>query len=90
MKIGPITYTERDVEDLRGDEGQRLFGQVSHLPREIELNACLKGIERTLTRWHEALHAVEDIYGLVLSESDVSLLSVCIIQIMIDNPDMKV
>lgn len=89
IRVGPLTYIERDVEDLRGDEGQRLFGQVRHLPREIELNASLSGRERFLTRWHEVLHVFEDIYGVVLSESDVSLLSACIVQVLLDNPMMR-
>ena len=89
IKVGPVIYKETFKKNLRGDEGQRLFGQVQHLPREIELDASLAGVELLLTRWHEVLHALEDLYGVILSESEVSLLSTGIVQILLDNDFMR-
>jgi hypothetical protein len=89
IKIGPVVYTEKFIKNLTGSENQPLFGQVRHLPREIELDASLTGVELLLTRWHEALHALEDIYGIVLSEGDISVLAAGIVQVQMDNPCMR-
>jgi len=69
------------ADDESGD-----MGRWDWLDAEILLNQSLKGAARALTLLHEVLHAISDMYGLDLEESQVRVLEQALGSFVKDNP----
>lgn len=89
IKVGPIHYKVETVEDLRGEEGEELHGHVEDKTRTIRLNAQATDEGRYVTTWHEIIHTFDFLYGLLLSEQEISILAAGITQILQDNPQLN-
>ena len=71
VKIGQFTYQVKFISDeLRDDDGHRLFGQSRHATKEIILdkNAGQTQVEETFI--HEVIHCLDAVYK--FSDKDIS------------------
>jgi hypothetical protein len=89
IKIGPVRYRVEIVEDLKGEEGEELHGHIEDATRTIRLNTKAPDDGRYVTTWHEIIHALESLYGLILTEQDINILATSITQVLQDNPGMN-
>jgi len=91
IKIGPIIYQEHIVEDLHDDDnkGLGLYGQIRHKEKVIELDSQLTPEVAFVTRWHETLHGISDLYNLKFKDEQVSILAVVLADVLQDNPKMR-
>jgi hypothetical protein len=90
IKTGPVHYTITYVPDLQNGDGETLYGQAFHRDFQIRLNGNHHTPESAFTTtWHELLHTAENIYGLDLPESTVTILGAYISQLLQDNPALN-
>lgn len=58
VKIGPITYSVEEAEDLRTGKGKTLWGQVDHVEAKILVAAKNAAVQKRQTVWHEIVHLI--------------------------------
>lgn len=90
IKIGPITYTIRFVNDLR-DGDQKLNGWIRYNSAEVLLDGELSGQKALSTIWHEAIHGILEQRGhnelnSSLDDGLITALTYGSIQLIRDNP----
>lgn len=88
IKIGPLTYQVKEVEDLRGDAGQSLFGSVSYGAQVIKIDSGACADRKQAILWHEVLHAILDHAGQgdAVTEEAIVALGFGIAQVLAENP----
>lgn len=89
IKVGPICYKVQIVADLKGDEGEALHGQINDETKTIYLSQSHTEESRFVTMWHEIFHSFESLYGLALTEKEVTILGTVTAQILQDNPTLS-
>ena len=89
VKIGPVFYDVRVVNDLKNSKGHDLYGQADHEYNSINLNPRYGTDQRFLTLWHEVLHCFEPVFGVSMSEKQVTRLSALIALAIKDNPILR-
>lgn len=89
IKIGPLTIPVEFHECLMDGETQ-LHGQMDWLEYKIKLSNHNPDIYQFVTLWHEVLHALENVYGIRLSERQVEALATLIVQVLQDNEQLRV
>lgn len=89
LKVGPVHFTIKEVEDLKSNSGKDLYGEVDYATFEVRLNSEHTRESRFVTLWHETLHCFESLYGVKLKEKQVTILATAIAQVMQDNPEMN-
>ena len=80
IKVGPTVVPVYKDETLEG-----LFGCFENYPTQRILVKCQSQQQQDMTVLHELLHAVSDMYGLRLSESQVRVLEQVVTQLVADN-----
>jgi len=85
VKVGPYTYEVRMVDDLcnANDKNEHIQGQITYSSRLIEIRTDNQLPMKTLI--HEAIHALEDMYGTELKEKHVRRFSNGIYAFLVDN-----
>ncbi|MDD3493945.1 MAG: hypothetical protein PHZ19_10670 [Candidatus Thermoplasmatota archaeon] len=87
--VGPFVYQVKD-EDVSSfeDGGHDLIGQVDYLDLVIRIAAKNAPAVVFAARWHETLHALNEMFALGLDESQVDRLSHGIAMVLRDNPHL--
>lgn len=89
IKVGPITYTIQEVDELRGDSGQLLLGQIEYHKARIRLLDSLNANAKEVTLWHELLHALLAGAGYTdHNEQHIDAIAHGLVQLLRDNPGM--
>lgn len=83
VKIGPITYTVREVDQI--DDTPIRMGQFNNLTAELLLRRSLPDDVKLVTFWHECLHALCDVSGQKQNERQVDALSHGLVQLFESN-----
>lgn len=74
--VGAFTYPIKFVDDLRGSDGQQLWGHISFIaPQEISIKRSGSEERIAVTLLHEIMHGIEEATDLDLDESAITLLS---------------
>lgn len=81
------TYQISEVDNLH-DGGDDLYGQVQYLEERILLNSAASDETKKAALIHEAVHAVDEMFGIGLKEKQVEQLGVGIYNLIRDNPEM--
>lgn len=71
IQIGPVAYTVNQVERLYSDDHRPLMGQIDPSALRIKLNAEQASAMKTVTLWHELVHAV--LFNAGITEHDERL-----------------
>lgn len=74
IRIGPITYTVKQVEQLT-DDGKQMLGLIHYNTALIEIDATMPDAVRLVTFWHEVVHGICHAAGVEHSEGVVQALS---------------
>lgn len=77
IKVGPITYAIAPITE------PGCLGYLNERETRIEVHRP----DDYLTIFHEALHAVDALYGIGLKERQVRALEATIVPLLKDNPD---
>ena len=85
--IGPMSCAVVEVPDLRNADGARLYGEYSPLPSEIRLHPGIDPGKRKAVIVHEAIHAIDDVYCIGLSEKQTHRLATAVTMMVRDNPE---
>lgn len=88
VKVGPFRYTVEYEDRLQSDNNERLAGQARHMENRILLDPMPCQDRQTETLWHETIHAIADVLNISLTEDDVCRLSIGLMMVMRDNPDL--
>lgn len=88
VKVGPFRYTVEFEDRLQSDNHERLAGQARHLENRILLDPMPCADRKVETLWHETIHAIADVLNITLEESDVCRLSMGLVMVMRDNPEL--
>lgn len=86
VRIGPTHVAVYEETDPRGDDGEQLYGQYRALDNELRVRAGLERGKWETVLMHEALHAIDDIYGLKLSENQTHRIATGVTMFIRDNP----
>lgn len=72
---------------LNSDDGI-CYGRIFHDKREIYLNGDYDEDQQKATLLHEAIHAIDELYGIRISEEQVEQLGNGLYSLIKDNPDL--
>lgn len=82
LKVGPVTY---NVFAGRPDDGDAM-GQCLYKSARIAINPDYQPDHQRSTLFHEAIHAVDQVYGIGLTETQVRAIEVGVLALIDDNP----
>lgn len=86
IKIGwktyDIRYTHVESDLVKGDE---CYGAIDHQEQIIRLRAANSLDQNRATLIHEALHGIDEMYSLELSEKTVTVLADALYTVLVDN-----
>ena len=91
IRIGPFDYAVDIVEDLKDDDGTRLYGEIIYSTRRIRIKPDQEKDQRLATLWHETLHAILEHAGMKYRKRErlVKVLANGVAQVLRDNPDIR-
>ena len=87
IKVLYRDYAVIEKENLH-DGDSELFGQVADLEQVISLNKDATREQKEVTLLHEAIHALDALFVIELSEAQVEKLAIGIYMLVLDNPMM--
>lgn len=87
VKVLYKDYAVREESNLHDNKGE-LYGIARYLEEEIVLNAEASFAQKKATLVHEIVHAMDEMYCIELSESQVEKLGTGIYMLVRDNPEM--
>lgn len=87
LKIGPITYKIRYIDDL--DEDGQVNGSIRYNNASIAINKSMDEQIMRQTIWHEAIHGLLTHSHVEHDESLVDILAYGIMQLLQDNPQLR-
>lgn len=87
VKVGYKHYKVKEEQNLHESEAE-LQGQIRYLEQEIALREDLTEESKEATLMHECLHALDEMYGIELSEEQVERLGNALYMFIEDNPQM--
>lgn len=85
VKVGPVRYKVAAAQGLTHD-GVEVQGLCQITEATILINTDHPVDHQRSTLFHEVLHAVDQVYGIGLSEHQVRLLEVGVLSALDDNP----
>ena len=83
VKVAGYKVKVNEIKNLYRDTGE--FGQWNHPALEERIDDNLPEDLTIETKIHETLHAINDIYGIKLTHTQLNLLSVALHQLFNDN-----
>lgn len=87
VKVGYKHYKVKEEQKLHESEAE-LQGQIRYLEQEIALREDITEESKEATLMHECLHALDEMYGIELSEEQVERLGNALYMFIEDNPQM--
>lgn len=87
VKVGYKCYKVKEEQNLHESEAE-LQGQIRYLEQEIALREDMSEESKEATLEHECLHALDEMYGIELSEEQVERLGNALYMFIEDNPQM--
>ena len=87
VKAGFKHYKVKEEQNLHESEAE-LQGQIRYLEQEIALREDMTEESKEATLMHECLHALDEMYGIELSEEQVERLGNALYMFIEDNPQM--
>ena len=87
VKVGYKHYKVKEEQNLHESEAE-LQGQIRYLEQEIALREDMTEESKEATLMHECLHALDEMYGIGLSEEQVERLGNALYMFIEDNPQM--
>lgn len=87
VKVGFKHYKVKEEQNLHESEAE-LQGQIRYLEQEIALREDMTEESKEATLMHECLHALDEMYGIELSEEQVERLGNALYMFIEDNPQM--
>lgn len=87
VKVGYKHYKVKEEQNLHESEAE-LQGQIRYLEQEIALREDITEESKEATLMHECLHALDEMYGIELSEEQVERLGNALYMFIEDNPQM--
>ena len=83
LKVGPFEFQVELSDKLDED----CYGHLEYEKRKLSVLERLGNFDQHSTILHEALHAIDDCYGLELGERGVQCLETTLTQLIKDNPE---
>lgn len=87
LKVGPTRYQVFHARLMGGDDPSAM-GECDYKRSRILLNTDYEASQRRTTLFHEAIHAVDQVYGIGLREEQVRALEVGLLNLIDDNPHL--
>lgn len=87
VKVGYKHYKVKEEQNLHESEAE-LQGQIRYLEQEIALREDMTEESKEATLMHECLHALDEMYGIELSEEQVERLGNALYMFIEDNPQV--
>ena len=87
VKVGYKYYKVKEEQNLHESETE-LQGQIRFFEQEITLRENMTEESKEATLMHECLHALDEMYGIGLSEEQVERLGNALYMFIEDNPQM--
>lgn len=88
VKVGPLIYrVERPGVIV--DDGTELWGQAQHKELVIRVVSGVNEQRAFVTFLHECLHAIEQVWGIDLTDTQVKQLAFGLAAVLIDNDLVK-
>lgn len=87
VKVGYKHCKVKEEQNLHESETE-LQGQIRYLEQEIALREDMTEESKEATLMHECLHALDEMYGIELSEEQVERLGNALYMFIEDNPQM--
>ena len=87
VKVGYKYYIVNEEQNLHESETE-LQGQIRFFEQEIALREDISEEAKEATLMHECLHALDEMYGIELSEEQVERLGNALYMFIEDNPQM--
>ena len=88
LKVGPKRYEVYAAENLVNAGEQPLAGQCNSYTGHIYVDHEIFPSSQRSTLFHEAIHAVDHVYRVGLSEEQVGLLEIGMLSLIDDNPQL--
>lgn len=87
VKVGFKHYKVKKEQNLHESEVE-LQGEIRYLEQEIALREDITEEAKEATLMHECVHALDEMYGIGLSEEQVERLGNALYMFIEDNPQM--
>lgn len=88
VKLGPHTYNIVEVDNLRGDDGTKLDGQIEYHKLTIEIDSDTVSTYKRCVLWHELIHGMLDNAGIdsdMHDETTIDIIASGVMQVLQDN-----
>lgn len=85
LKVGPHRYEVHAARDINNGS---LSGQCDSIAGRILIDIDFFKSSQRSTLFHEAIHAVDHVYGIGLTEEQVRSLEVGLLTMIDENPDL--
>uniref|UniRef100_A0A6M3L0F0 Phage protein n=1 Tax=viral metagenome TaxID=1070528 RepID=A0A6M3L0F0_9ZZZZ len=86
VKIGGLTYEVRSTTKLKGDQNEKLYGNISYVDLIINVDNRAYPARAGESLLHEIIHGIADERNTAISEKMVHVLTAGFYQFMVDNP----
>jgi len=87
LTVGPLEIFVKEVEDLKSEDGDELYGRVDHKMQIIEICRELSCEQKFTTLVHELLHIIEQQAGQEIEEGVIDAIAFSAVRFMQDNVD---
>ena len=86
VKIGPLRFAIKVIEDLKDEDGTSLDGHIVFNECEVRVRdgMCPQRLRQVM--WHEVIHAILAMAGVGHDESLTEIVSNGVMAALIDNP----
>jgi hypothetical protein len=88
LKVGPVRYGTFTAIGMRDANDAPIYGHCDHKGGRITVNLDYAPSHQRSTLFHEAIHAVDEVYGIGLTEDQTRLLEVGLLSLIDDNPQL--
>ena len=85
IKVSGITYKvlTKTAEEMGGNIGLANFNT-----QEIWIHQDMTHQTKVIARWHETVHILEKVYGVKMSEEQVTIFTHALVALLKDNPNI--
>lgn len=85
LRIGPYTYAVQFEDSPRGDRNEELYGHIIYGPQVVKIQGGLSHDRTMAIILHEAIHGLDELLALGLTEKQVQRLAPALFAFLRDN-----
>lgn len=85
VKIGALYFDVKQVDELKDEDSEDIYGQVDHFKQEFTLRKDVTEEIKKVTLLHEIIHVFDEYFSLGLSEGETDQLAFLLHMVLKEN-----